>query len=593
VWTPAATAQMAEIPDASATDASTADTSTADTSTADASATDASTVDASAAFVLGLDGVPWDLIEQWTEAGELPNLARLVEEGAAGPLESTVPATTPLAWPSIATGVRPDKHGIYGWRDLSPEYSHRMYTGEDVSGPFLWDLLSPAVVANVPMTYPARDVDGAMVAGLMTPEIGEGFASPPALRTEIETQLPDYRIGLYWEDYDGPTEAFRRDLRELVANRRALMDLLLDREDDWRLCFFVYTAPDRLQHLVWEESVLLEHYRYLDEIVGEAMTAAEARDATLYVVSDHGFGPIETHVAANRALADAGFLQGRGDATGRSALEQVGVTRDAVLGALERVGLDQQTLLEHLPRSLVDSVAERIPGDNVLYDVDFEETRAFVHGPGNVYVNDTERFEAGAVEPEDVPAVKAAVADVLSSITDPETGDPVLEVVDGDEAFPTDPSSPDLALEAHDGYEVVNSWRDREVLADAGTMAAGHRSDGVVLACGPSIEAGGTLADATVYDVAPTILHDLGEPVPDRVDGRVLTELFAPESAPATEAVRFGDESGVDDRDGPVAGDAEADRPPAEDGEADRRTAGENEDMEAVEERLRGLGYME
>ncbi len=527
------------------------------------------------AFVLGLDGVPWDLLSKWAAAGELPNVARLFEEGAAGPMESTTPATTPLAWPSIATGVGPDKHGIYGWRDLSSSYSHRMYTGNDVSGPFLWDLLSPAVVGNVPMTYPAREIDGSMVAGLMTPDTDdEGFTAPPELADEIDDAIPDYQIGLYWEEYDGATPEFRTDLQSLVENRRALMRTLIDREP-WKLFFFVYTAPDRLQHLVWDESVLLDHYRYLDEIVGEAMAQAEANDATLYVVSDHGFGPVETTVAPNRALADAGLLEGVSSSGTRRTFEGLGIDRDRVLGALDRVGVDQKTILSHLPRSLVDRVASQLPGDDVLYDVDFSATQAFVHGPGNVYVNDTERFDSGIVPPEEVSEVTDAVANVLRSITDPATGEGVLEVVDGDELFPADPDSPDLAIEGHDGYEAVNSWRGRGVLSEAGTMAAGHRMDGVLLAWGDSIEAGAAPTDATVYDLAPTLLHDLGEPVPDRVDGRVLTELFAPGTVPAETAVR-------------TAADAEAGNAPATADGADSA-----DDMGSVEERLRGLGYME
>jgi len=36
------------------------------------------------------------------------------------------------------------------------------------------------------------------------------------------------------------------------------------------------------------------------------MDYCERRNATLYVVSDHGFGPVSRTVYVNRALADAG-----------------------------------------------------------------------------------------------------------------------------------------------------------------------------------------------------------------------------------------------------------------------------------------------
>ncbi|MFB6164756.1 MAG: alkaline phosphatase family protein [Haloarculaceae archaeon] len=525
--------------------------------------------DADRAFVLGLDGVPWGMLRRWVEAGELEHFGRLFEEGAAGPMQSTTPATTPVAWPAIATGVTPDEHGIYAFRRLSPEYTHRMYTSGDLGRPPIWDLLSPAVVGNVPMTYPASDVDGAMVSGMMTPERDEGFAHPSTLREEVADAIPDYRIELDWAEYDGSTGAFRDALSEMVAARRELMRLLLDRED-WRLFFFVYTAPDRLQHLAWEEEVLLDHYRTLDEIVGEVMDRVAERDATLYVVSDHGFGPVETVVNVNRLLADEGFLRYRDEGGVRGVLSQFDVSKERVLSALARVGLDEETLVDALPRGLVDGVAKQIPGDHVLYDVDYGETAAFVYGPGNLYVNDTERFVDGAVAPGDVPGVKRELRATLSDLTDPATGEQVLRVSDGDELFPSDPRSPDLVVKGREGYEVRTTVAD-DVLGETGAMSASHRPEGIFLAWGPSIEAGAVPADATVYDVLPTVLHGAGAPVPEHVTGDVL-EVFAPDSPPAAAEVTTSAYDGA-----AAEGDAEA----------------ETGDYSEVEDRLRGLGYME
>ena len=66
-------------------------------------------------LVLGLDGATFDLIRPWAADGTLPNFARLLEEGAHGPLRSTVPPMTAPAWTSFATGTNPGKHGLYDW----------------------------------------------------------------------------------------------------------------------------------------------------------------------------------------------------------------------------------------------------------------------------------------------------------------------------------------------------------------------------------------------------------------------------------------------------------------------------------------------
>jgi arylsulfatase A-like enzyme len=108
-----------------------------------------------------------------------------------------------------------------------------------------------------------------------------------------------------------------------------------------------------------------------------------------------------------------------------------------------------------------------------------------------------------------------------------------------------------------------------EVFRDPGAKAGDHGPEGVFLAWGPDVASGVAVEDASVVDVAPTVLHAAGRPVPAHVDGRVLTEVFAADSDPATRAVE---------------------RAAAAAREADPATTGESE---AVRERLRGLGYVD
>ncbi|HZW04286.1 MAG TPA: alkaline phosphatase family protein, partial [Anaerolineaceae bacterium] len=64
-------------------------------------------------FVIGLDGATYDLIRPWVEQGKLPTFARLLAQGAAGQLRSTIPPMTGPAWTSFMTGKNPGKHGLY------------------------------------------------------------------------------------------------------------------------------------------------------------------------------------------------------------------------------------------------------------------------------------------------------------------------------------------------------------------------------------------------------------------------------------------------------------------------------------------------
>ena len=64
-------------------------------------------------LILGLDGVTFDLIKPWAEAGHLPALAHLMEQGSHAPLASTMPPVTSPAWPSFMTGKNPGQHGVF------------------------------------------------------------------------------------------------------------------------------------------------------------------------------------------------------------------------------------------------------------------------------------------------------------------------------------------------------------------------------------------------------------------------------------------------------------------------------------------------
>lgn len=527
------------------------------------------------AFVLGLDGVPWYLVEQWMDEGDLPTFERLRREGAAGPFESTVPANTPVAWPSIATGCDPAGHGLFEFTKLNRQYGHRPNTAADRTRPAIWDIVSPAVVGNVPMTFPAREFDGEMATGMMTPEGDAAFTYPSELGEAIDHRIPDYSIGLDWKEYFGRQEAFLDALDGLLSNRRELMRLLLERTD-WRLSFFVYTAPDRLQHLIWDEAVLKAHYEKLDDVLAEVVERCEEANAVLFVVSDHGFGPVTRQANVNEILRREGLIARQEQEGVRGLMSTAGLDKDDVLAALRRIGVDEETLVRYLPEGLINQAATRIPGNHALYDADFSRTEAFLHGLGSVYVNDTARFASGTVPPSEVPAVKRRVTELLENVRDPETGKRPLVVLDPDHGEPDDSArgasaegdalEPDLLVESINGYTV--NWQFADDPFTVPEKAADHESAGIFFAHGPGIEAGSRPASASVVDLVPTLLHLLDRPVPSHVDGTVLEEVLA-----ADRPVRTADYDAGEPRE---ASQAEVDG-----------------DFDEVEDRLRGLGYME
>jgi len=94
--------------------------------------------------------------------------------------------------------------------------------------------------------------------------------------------------------------------------------------------------------------------------------------------------------------------------------------------------------------------------------------------------------------------------------------------------------------------------------------------DGVLLMSGPAVRKGVKLEGANIVDIAPTVLYALGLPIPADMDGRVLTDAFAPAKV-AARPPEYAEDS--------VAEDA-------------RGTGYSPEDTDVVIERLRQLGYV-
>lgn len=156
------------------------------------------------ALIVGLDGATFDVIQPLVEQGRLPNLARMMREGAWGPLRSTVPPISPTAWTTFATGVGPGVHGVYDFVRFRPGTTERVPVPAGKHGrATLWRLFSRAdrrvVVLDVPFTHPPEPVDGVMITGYGTPRTpGTVYTHPADLPQRLDAAgLPS---GLGWPE---------------------------------------------------------------------------------------------------------------------------------------------------------------------------------------------------------------------------------------------------------------------------------------------------------------------------------------------------------------------------------------------------------
>jgi predicted AlkP superfamily phosphohydrolase/phosphomutase len=246
-----------------------------------------------------------------------------------------------------------------------------------------------------------------------------------------------------------------------------------------------------------------------------------------------------------------------------------GLTPATAYQWISRLGL-QNTIARVSKKARNDIVGKFLSFDSV----DWSRTVAYSMGHvGQVYLNRIGREPHGIVPDAEYDTRLREVIDALADLRD-ESGRPIVtKIIPGREAYHGDYAGlgPDLHL-VLDDYAMIacplfatdGRVMTRQIRGDSGC----HRREGIFIARGPAIRRGVDLPEASILDLAPTILHLLGEPVPRVMDGRALVEAFV---APG-DVVFSGDGASV--HTAPAA-------------------AGFSDDESAqIEERLRGLGYL-
>ncbi|NOX61480.1 MAG: hypothetical protein GXP42_05980 [Chloroflexi bacterium] len=529
--------------------------------------------------ILGLDGATWDLLDPIMAAGHMPRLAALVEQGARARLTSTTPPVTALAWPSFYTGQNAGKHGVFSFVRQDEQGRPRVVDALAVRAPALWDWVSAAGlrvgVMGVPVTYPARPVNGFLISGFLSPSPANA-SHPPDLLDELTARHGAWTFHIPPIEPRAPLEAIRDFASRLMhdAERRMFaLETLLD-EFDPHLLISVWMQPDTIQHAFWGclhpahplyssergravRDALHPVYRQLDEII--AMLARRVLPhGALLLMSDHGFGPLNRRIALNNILAELGRLRLRG-----LPLFLSRVRRRAGRKLSGRLGESDWT--RHIQRN-----------PDLTNIIDWSRTVAFAGAAHEmcVHINRRDRFAHGIVPPEQVEPLCTAIAQQLLALRDDE-GNPLIKRASRAAELYHGPHvhlAPDLFLEPADDRDIFTDGllRGQRRWREEGSIGRGwHRRDGVFLAIGQRIRRPSSwTAQPSLLDLAPTTLHLLGYEPPAEMDGRTLTEMLTPDDRPRS-------------------------APPAPSGFDPGPTALSDEEDARLVERLRGLGYLD
>jgi predicted AlkP superfamily pyrophosphatase or phosphodiesterase len=405
---------------------------------------------------------------------QMPNIRKLAADGArASSMKAVVPTVT---WPNhvtLVTGVTPAKHGVVGNNYFDRATKKPVVLigdptfdqGEIVKVPTVYEVAKRAGLRTAAMQWPATRNDKWLDWNMPELKISATLEhyTAPAVIAEMKswglwpkTDTPDGHA--YFSD-DSATKAFIKVLQTHRPNLALLHLIDVDHTQHVKgprtaAAYAAIAGADKLVGEVW----------------GELQKDFPGR-ATLLVVSDHGFSPVEHVLLPNVVLQRAGLIEVQGPrVTGGSVrvVPQGGCAFVYILDPKQR-----------------DATVERIH-------------KAFDHENGIDKVVSSDDFAAyGVADPK------------------------------------KDPHAPDMLLFAKEGWSFGDTAAGALPVIEKTEPSGTHGHDPSIpdlhatfVACGAGIQPGTNLGEIHNTDVAPTIAALLGIEL-RRPDGRALSAALS------------------------------------------------------------------
>lgn len=271
-------------------------------------------------FIIGLDGVPYEMIKGFTDNSLMPNLKEIFDSGRLVKMTVTLPEISSVSWAGFLTGTDSGNHGIFGFVDLvRGQYRYRFPDFRDLAVPAFFDELGltkrRSIIINLPGTYPAREIPGVLISGFVALDLKKAVFP---LKYFPYLYRSGYEIDIDTQKGKEDKKEFLTDLHIALKKRKEAAEFFWEAEK-WDLFMLTITGTDRLHHFLFDAYVderhrfheeFIKFYRAVDKVIGEFFRKTLGREAfEVIILSDHGFGPIENEVYVNPILKKYGFFE--------------------------------------------------------------------------------------------------------------------------------------------------------------------------------------------------------------------------------------------------------------------------------------------
>jgi arylsulfatase A-like enzyme/Flp pilus assembly protein TadD len=283
-------------------------------------------------LLVGWDAADWKVIHPLMDAGRMPALQSLLENGVSGNISTLHPVLSPTLWTSIATGKRPFDHGVLGFSEPTPDGKGvQPITNLSRKTKAIWNILNQSQLRSLVVgwwpSHPVEPINGVMVSNHYHRAMGplaDGWPMAPGTvhPLELREQLaalrfhPDEQIASQILPFvPRAAEIDQAKDRRLASCLKILCECTsihacateLIENEPWDLAAVYYDAIDHFSHgfmkyhpprqskIREEDFELYKHvvstaYMYHDMMLARLLELVDS-DTTVIVISDHGFHP--------------------------------------------------------------------------------------------------------------------------------------------------------------------------------------------------------------------------------------------------------------------------------------------------------------
>lgn len=502
-------------------------------------------------LVIALDAAEPDLIEKWMNEGYLKNLASLRSRGAFGKLSSTADWLAGSVWPTFYTGAMPNKHGFYHylqWKSDKMDYERPNPDWFSVV-PFWRQLGSnfKVIAVDIPLTFPPTNFNGIEISGWASHDriypassfpkekinwVIKNFGNPPISEEVGGLQEIDYLLNL------------RKELINANQKEAKLFTTLINNEE-WNLSLLCFSSTHRGGHKFWdvtniagnyseEQKVLIKNslkdiYISADKALGEILSNIND-STTILIFSLHGMGTNTTLAEKLLPQMLAKILNVQKSNNNVSFIKKI---RNVIPTEW------RSNLKKRLPIWLQDKMTAywRMGG------TDWSATKAFgllADLQGYIRFNLKGREKEGVIEQGDeYNQLCNKIINGLKTFKDEDTQESVVESIERTDSLYNKGKGfnnlPDLLVKWKfkpvANYKKIHSPRYGEIEMpmpgfNFDGRSGNHRPEGFLLAKGTNIRKNSSFEKKHIVDLAPTILHLLGVPIPENYDGNVLKDIL-------------------------------------------------------------------